>query len=538
MSIGKRPLLGAVVALGVVSLIVAVTVYRNGLQTRESERLLDRGQELANQFCTACHLATDPSILPKRSWEAALGYMGYWLGMENVDYLEDAPEYMQINLSSRHEVLVRENVFPGQPALTAEDWAAIRHYFIDSAPAEALPQSTKPVLNWRLPQFEVLETNYPAVAAVTTLVRIREATNEIYLGDGVAQTLTVLDGNGQLSVPPIQASPPIFPVDIEFVGDRVYVGSIGDLLATQASAARPAHIAVAELVDNSLAGAEFEVLIDNLYRMADMNVLDLNGDDTLDFIVSGFGAVFGNVAWYESQTDGGYIEHPLVALPGAVKTEPYDFNGDGLLDIMVLLADAREGLHILENQGQNQFEMRTIFQTHPAYGHSFFELQDFNGDGAMDVLVVNGDNVDSDPYNTNKNYHGLRIYLNRGNYVFEEAYFYPMYGAFIARAADYDMDGDLDIAATSFYPDFSSGSRESFTYLENTGGLTFAPYTNGQVMRGRWMTMDIGDVDGDDDVDIVLGGGYIPTGMPAHMDVFEDLAANAPPVLILRNSLR
>ena len=66
----------------------------------------------------------------------------------------------------------------------------------------------------------------------------------------------------------MRASPPLMPVDIEFIGDRVYVGSIGDLLAAQASAARPAHIAAAELVDNSIAGAEFEVVVDNLYRMA------------------------------------------------------------------------------------------------------------------------------------------------------------------------------------------------------------------------------------------------------------------------------
>jgi hypothetical protein len=534
----KRALLGAAVALGIVILVAAVSAYQSRSRTIEAERLLARGQELANQFCTTCHLATDPSILPKRSWEAALGYMGYWLGMENLDFLEDGPEFLQVNLSSRHAVLVRENVFPEQPVLTEDDWAAIRHYFIDSAPAAALPQPTKSALTWQLPQFEVLETNYPAVAAVTTLARIREATNEIYLGDGVAGTLTVLDGDGRLSVPPMRASPPFRPVDIEFVGDKVYVGSIGDLLATQPSAARPAHIAVAELVDNSIAGAEFEVVVDNLYRMADMNLLDLNSDQVLDFVVSGFGAVFGNVAWYESQPDGDYAERPLLALPGAVKTEPYDFNGDGLLDIMVLLADAREGLHILENQGGNQFELRTIFQTHPAYGHTHFELQDFNSDGAMDVLVVNGDNVDSDPYNTNKNYQGLRIYLNRGNYVFEEAYFYPMYGAMIAKAAGFDADGDLDIAATSFYPDFSSGSRESFTYLRNDGGLTFVPFTNGQVMRGRWMTMDIGDVDGDDDIDVVLGGGNIPTGMPAHMDLYEEFARNAPPVLILKNRLR
>ena len=119
--------------------------------------------------------------------------------------------------------------------------------------------------------------------------------------------------------------------------------------ASRPSLDRLAHIAAFELTDQSMAGAEFELVVDNLFRMADMNVLDLNGDDELDFIVSGFGAVIGNVSWYESQPDGGYAEHVLVALPGAVKTEPHDFNGDGLLDIMVLLSDAREGLHVLEN---------------------------------------------------------------------------------------------------------------------------------------------------------------------------------------------
>ncbi len=536
-SVPKRTAFGVIAGLIIAGAIAAAVLLQQWTRDRDDERLLTRGEELAGQFCIACHLEPAPDILPKRSWEAALGYMGYWLGMENLDYLADHPDFAQENVTSRHEVLERENALPSGAALEEDDWDALRHYYIESAPAEPLPQAERPELRWQLPQFDVVQVDYPIAVAVTTLVRVRESTSEIYVGDSGAQTLTVLDGDGRVTVGPMRASRPLSPVDIEFVADTAYVGSIGDLMATRPSVARLAHIAAIDLTDRPVATPEFDVVVDNLFRMADMNVLDLNDDGRPDFIVSGFGAVFGNVSWYESQPDGSYEEHVLVALPGAVKTEPYDFNGDGLLDIMVLLSDAREGLHILENLGDNEFELHTIFVTHPAYGHTYFELQDFNADGAMDVLVVNGDNVDSDPYNTNKNYHGLRIYLNRGDYLFEEAFFYPMYGAFIAKSADFDDDGDLDIVASAFYPDFSSGARESFTYLENQGGFDYAAFTNGQVMRGRWMTMDIGDVDGDDDVDVVLGGGYIPIGMFADMDLFSELVRTGPPILILKNTL-
>jgi hypothetical protein len=163
-------------------------------------------------------------------------------------------------------------------------------------------------------------------------------------------------------------------------------------------------------------------------------------------------------------------------------------------------------------------------------------LQDFNDDGQMDILTVNGDNVDSDPYNTLKNFHGIRIYLNRGDLRFEEAYFYPMYGAFGARAADFDNDGDLDIAAISFYPDFEQEQRESFVYLQNDGAMEFSAYSRPELVNGRWMTIGVGDLDGDADTDIVLGGAYIPVGMFAFMDVYRAMAESAPAILILENT--
>ena len=524
----KKKLFFGMIALGV-TIVVTVAGQR--------QRELQRGEELAAIYCSACHLEPSPDTLPRHSWVAALGYMGYFLGIENTDYLDDESELVQENVRSRLTYLQLDNAYPGTPALDDDDWQALRRYYLDAAPATPLPQTDKPTLQWELDRFRVSRSSYQPPVTVTTLVRIREDREEIYIGDSGGQALTILDSDGRIKVAPRRFRPAISPVDIEFVGDTAYVASIGDLLATEPSEARTAHISAVELVDESTANASISLVLDDLYRLADMEVVDLNGDGMLDFVVAGFGATTGNVSWFESRQDGSFEEHILLGLPGGVMVRTHDFNNDGLLDIMALVSDAREGLHLLVNQGQNQFVDELIFETHSGYGHTFFELQDFNDDGLMDVLVANGDNVDSDPYNTPKNYHGLRIYLNRGGMRFEEAYFYPMYGAFIARAADFDNDGDLDIAAISFYPDYSSERQEAFTYLENHGRFEFTPFTNEAVMQGRWMTMDVGDIDGDDDVDVVLGGGYLRVGMFAYPELYEQLVQTGPAVLLLKNTL-
>ena len=495
-----------------------------------------RGAELAALYCSVCHVAPAPDILPRRSWMAALGYMGYWLGIDDIGYLDDEPEFVRNNVSGRLEVLERDDVYPAAPVLSAEDWELLRRYYLRAAPENPLPQGGKPELDWSSRRFEIFRTSYRQPLAITTLVHVRESSREVYIGDSLARSLTVLDGNGQVRTAR-QFRPAISPVDIQFVGGTAYLGSIGDLLAQREANARLAHISALTLVDESIADAASEVVLDNLFRMADIEAADLNNDGRLDFIVCGFGSITGSVAWYEALEGDEYQEHVLLPLPGAVKARTHDFNGDGRLDIMVLVSDAREGLHVLLNRGGGEFEAHTVFETHSAYGHTFLELHDFNGDGLMDALVVNGDNVDSDPYNTTKNYHGVRIYLNRGDLRFEEAFFYPMYGAFIARAADFDADGDLDIAAISFYPDFADPRRESFAYLENQGYLQFSASGIEELNNGRWMTMDVGDVDGDADVDVVLGGSYLEIGMFAYTGLYDELVENGESVLILKNTL-
>ena len=508
-----------------------------GNQDSERRNRLERGRQLAARHCAECHLEPAPDVLPKRSWQTALGYMGLLLGMRNLDFLDGEPAMARDTVVARRGVLVREGALPATPVLSERDWDALRQYYVESAPATALQQVDKPALRWELPRFGLTESDYHVPGAVTTLVHIRAGAGEAYIGDSALNTLTVLGPDGRIKIAGQRPPTEIFPIDIEFIGGTAYVGSIGDLEARRPTEERAAHISTLELIGDSIEAAPAAIIVPNLYRMADMEPADLNGDGRLDFVVCGFGHVTGRISWFESRADGSYEEHVLIPRAGGVKAEAADFNDDGLLDIAVLVSEAREAFYIFVNRGNNEFERHDVFETQPAYGHTYFELRDFDDDGLPDLLVVNGDNVDSDPYNTRKRYHGVRIYLNRGGYRFEEAYFYPLHGAFIGKSADFDNDGDLDIAAISYFPDFSAEMRESFVYLENQGGLEFTASTSRELMRGRWMTMDVGDIDGDGDVDVVLGGAYLPLGMVAHLDLFAELRKTGPSVLLLKNTL-
>jgi hypothetical protein len=92
----------------------------------------------------------------------------------------------------------------------------------------------------------------------------------------------------------------------------------------------------------------------------------------------------------------------------------------------------------------------------------------------------------------------------------------PMHGCSKAVAWDFDNDGDLDIAAISFFADYSKDPEESFLYLENKGNFDFQPFSKPGTSSGRWLTMDMGDLDGDGGKDIVLGNFSIaPSFIPS-----------------------
>ncbi|MXY16968.1 MAG: hypothetical protein F4Y57_08230, partial [Acidobacteria bacterium] len=236
------------------------------------------GGQLAARHCSECHLEPHPDILPRQSWQTALGYMGLLMGMRDLDWLAGEPEVGRNTVAARRDVLLREGAIPDNPALSENNWEALRDYYVESAPEAPLPQENRPPLRWELPRFRIVESDYRVPGAVTTLVHIRAETGEAYIGDSALNTLTVLGTDGRIKLAGQRPPTNIYPIDIVFMDDTAYVGSIGDLDASRPTEDRLAHISALELVDGGINGAPASIVVGGLYRMADMAVADLNGD--------------------------------------------------------------------------------------------------------------------------------------------------------------------------------------------------------------------------------------------------------------------
>ncbi len=476
------------------------------------------GRELARVYCSACHAYPEPDLLDADTWEkGALDWMKNFMGL--------APE--RIEKSSEAELLKQTGVFPESPIISKAHWRRIEAFYTRKAPTSPIPQPPRPPIKLGLKQFKPLEQRYRKSVAMTTLVEIEPEHHRVYVGDANKMVLDRLDSNGDL-IESMKVGN--MPVAIDEREGGYFLTSIGKFF--------PSEKAKGELIFLEPSGKRFRrrVIREELPRPTDAEFADLNQDGRTDFVLSMFGNFAGRFSWFEKLGDYQYEEHRLLDKPGAVRSEVHDFNGDGLPDIAVLMAQATESLFIFTNEGDGEFSRTRVFQKPPLYGHTFFELVDFNGDGRLDIIATNGDNGEYQP-SPPKRYHGIRIYLNQGGNRFQESYFYPLNGCFKALARDYDQDGDLDIAAISYFPDYRHDPRESFVYLENQGERRFNAKTFPQCIAGRWLTMDAGDLDGDGDLDLVLGSATKGPGkVPGFLKRTWKKTGLA--VMVLENTLR
>jgi FG-GAP-like repeat len=469
-------------------------------------------ERLAKQYCSSCHLFTPPSLLDKKNWEAnVLPEMAFRMGFPSTEKLTIlSPEDLDIVVAA----------LPGRPMISEADWNAIKNYYLTNAP-DSIPAAPHHTLDTTLHQFDLSMIEIPGVFPLITLVKTDTATNKTWVGTRAAklfvmnQSLAVED-SFQLTSPPSHIH---FENKNEAIISAMGIMDPNDQSKGQLQlVSRESHKAIP--------------FIDSLKRPVYFEKADLNGDQLDDYVVCGFGNYTGALIAYENKGSGKFNKHLLLNQPGARKVIITDANEDGLKDILVLMTQGDEQISLLSNAGNFNFKITSLLRFPPVYGSSFFDVADFNGDGKFDILYTNGDNADYSI--TLKSYHGVHVFLNDGKNRFNESWTYPMNGASEALARDFDGDGDLDIAAISFFPDFRY-PEEGFLYFENTG-QSFTPHTTPMAARGRWLVMEAADFDDDGDEDIILGALNFNNGTPDALR--KKWAEKQNSLFVLRNKLK
>ncbi|GAA3562021.1 VCBS repeat-containing protein [Snuella lapsa] len=517
------------IVLGTLVLLSIFLLGPQSVESRHAYRPIDdkvfsdsimSGEQLAKIYCKMCHLFPEPNLLDKETWvSGVLPNMALRLGIRanSVDPYEGL-------LEEEVSIIKPLGVYPEASLLSVEQWNKIVDYYVREAPSEPLGQKrTSAIANIGLPNFKVKSISIgDKPLPMTSMLKFDDSNAELYVGDAQG-VMYVMDSKMRLkNTWPVSNA----PVDIDFPkGKEPRVLSIGVF--------RPSDQKLGSLTSlyKDKSSGHFEVDLQQLPRPVQFQTGDLNMDGKEDIVICGFGNHSGKLFWLDNfEVDKAHV---LKEMPGARKVVLKDLNNDNKLDIVVLMAQAWEQMSIFYNQGNNTFREKTVLRFPPVYGVSCFELTDFNKDGYLDILITNGDNWDFSPIR--KNYHGVRIYLNDGQDNFEEAYFYPLYGATKAVARDFDADGDLDIAAISFYSDFDI-PEQSFVYLSNEGNMEFKAFSTPEAANGKWLTMEVADLDVDGDLDIVLGSYFHNVGEMTKL-IFKGVLS-FPQIIVLNNELK
>lgn len=540
------------------------------------------GEQLANIHCMRCHLVPEPTDVSKELWPLVLADMGLYLGFngdELPDFVSATPSekpFAEYNVEKKlvdqegkeHRISAFGAFVLTQPIISETDWLVMRDYFVDNALPMAemfLPKPDHPLVDGFTPNFPDLDLEPNGLVWTT---QVDEEKQHLYVGRATWPMPGIeVEGTDDLVVLDLKtgkrvgyAELPHQPTDLALTEQGIRVVQHGEMPVQIGNG----QATVVDWTGFGAGEARARMLVGGLHRITQMHNHDMNGDGLDDIVVSMFGDGNQNVGggrfsifwqtpefaelWKDAPDEipdgpleGALRETVLVDRAGMISSQIADFNGDGKPDIALLTAQAKQEVILFINEGEGEFTEMVVKQHSPAFGGNSIYANDMNGDGKTDLVLINGDfskSVPNDGFTQPKTYHGLRIYHNIGDLTFTESYFYPMHGALKAAIADYDGDGDQDIALIAQYARWEWDHPHTFVYLENQGGSEYKPSTLPKEYFGVWTYVEAADVNDDDKLDIVLGLANWPRFSPddwTTRDIMEGRKGAAPTITFLLN---
>jgi hypothetical protein len=250
---------------------------------------------------------------------------------------------------------------------------------------------------------------------------------------------------------------------------------------------------------------------------------DFNGDGKSDLVVSGCDELcqHGSVAVLLGKGNGTF-QAPLLFDPGFLPRFPVvaDFNNDGKSDLAVVRTlqgscsdlDCVDpgGISILLGKGDGTFQPPVSYLADGFLARSA-TVADFNGDGKLDIVVVNGNCADFNCVTGT-----VSVLLGNGDGTFQPqvAYSAGDFGSNSAAVGDFNGDGALDLAVANV-GQCSAGlclDRGSVGVLLGRRDGTFQPVVN-YPNQIQGFTIAASDLDGDGKLDLVLSSKAVFLGI-------------------------
>ncbi len=565
-SLRKRlvKLAGQFAALGMIS--AAMVVAGCGAPDKQGDSVSElSGKELVERHCVGCHLEPNPTDLAREYWPYALHYMGNYVGMRGDEFpdmrTEPAPPEMEPvkDYTKRYFLYDNNGYFrdfypfkqyiPPEPAMSKAEWLAMREYFVANArpAADMEMQAPKaPLAKGFKPVFPNLDLE-PNGLVLATLVD--EQRRRLYVGRSVIDdwvgggerregfedwddmVVFNLDTGKRIGYTRLASD----PIDMGLTKTGVRVVTHGRFPMSKVGIAR---ITDWEFEDGQ---SRARMLVNGKQRFVQHHTIDMNGDGLTDIVANAFGdGIFQDAyselaiyyqtpeyakLWQDAPTEiapgmlpGALRERVIATDAGLIGSTIADFNNDGRPDIAAVVAQGKQLLLLFINNGDETFTRHVLDEHTPSWGGNSLRAADFDGDGYMDLAVLNGDNVAGNHIinviPAPRPQHGIRFFRNNGDSTFSREYYYRMHGAIRSVVYDFDEDGDPDIAAIALFPQWNEDEPESFVYLENQGDFQFVPQSFSSDYFGVWTSIEAADVNGDEKTDIVLGLGNFPELVP------------------------
>lgn len=208
-------------------------------------------------------------------------------------------------------------------------------------------------------------------------------------------------------------------------------------------------------------------------------VADLNDDGNADIAVA---ARTNQVTVFWGDGSGDFALPPIIIAVSGMAQDVVAANlaGDPLPDLAVAITDGTEGVTVLVNNGGGVFaEDGVVFDGSNRLG---LAAGDLDGDGDTDLVAGTIFQV--------------AVFLNTPGGLGVSSNLMVGGTAFRLALGDLDGDGDLDLAATAF------GAPE-VTIARNLGGGSFAPVRSESLGTGMVTSVDIADLNGDGNSEIL-----------------------------------